>query len=133
MLGVEATSIITDAQTRRLLGEMQTDLSVTGLGVLLDVGEPFLSYAVECQQCQVGKSFLVSAHFEVNCQRVLAQLFYQKRNPVDASKWFLFGPQRTDRAAHILQGLFHHPLRITDSLESFLRLFVIIYQRLLQL
>src|SRR5258706_437562 len=113
MLGVEATSIITDAQARLLLSEMQADLNATGLTVLLDIGEPFLSYAVDCQQCQVGKSFLVSTHFEIDFQRVLAQLFYQKRNPVDASKWFLFGPQCADRAAHILQGLFHHPLRIT--------------------
>src|SRR5947207_9953116 len=112
-----------DTQARLLFSEMQIDLNMTGLGVLLDVRKTLLSHTVERQKRHIRKLFLAAGHFEINCQSGLAQLFYQNRNSLDAGKYLLFGPQCTDRAAHILQGLFHHPLRITDSLESFLRLF----------
>ena len=44
----EATSIISNTQTCLLRVEIQADFNAAGLSMLLDIGESFLSYTVEC-------------------------------------------------------------------------------------
>src|SRR5215469_5268247 len=133
LLSIKAASIITDAKACLCLSKIKTSLNPAGLSVFLDVREPFLSHTVERHAHGMGKLFLATARVEVNRQPSRAQLVYQKRYLLDAGKWLLFGSQRTDGAAHILQGLFHHALCIAYRLESFLRPFIIIHQRFLQL
>src|SRR2546421_4970648 len=118
---------------RFLLGEMQANLNRAGLRVLLDIGEPLLSYAVECHERIVGESFLAAVHFKINGQAMLAQLFYEKRYPPRTSKRFSFCAQYADRTAYILQGIFRYLLRIADRLQRYPGLFLLVDERFLQL